>query len=140
GNDCCIVFYLIDEDELKSNEIFKHKQNIQNKNGKLIISKPCLEIILLAIFGNVINNPKISKKDVYDKLTKSLISNKIINKDEKYSKTSNIILEKIIKFLKRDEKCINDWINNISKLRLEENNIEFNNFNLIIKFLRSNNE
>lgn len=140
GNDCCIVFYLIDEDELKSNEIFKHKQNIQNKNGKLIISKPCLEIILLAIFENVINNPKTSKKDVYDKLTKSLISNKIINKDEKYSKTSNIILEKIIKFLKRDEKCINDWINNISKLRLEENNIEFNNFNLIIKFLRSNNE
>mgnify|MGYP003552720119 CR=1 FL=1 len=23
GNDCCIVFYLIDEDELKSNEIFR---------------------------------------------------------------------------------------------------------------------
>ena len=96
--------------------------------------------IILAIFENVINNPKILKKDVYDKLTKNLISNKIINKDEKYSKSSNIILEKIIKFLKHDEKCINDWINNISKLRLEENNIEFNNFNLIIKFLRNNNE
>lgn len=140
GNDCCIVFYLIDEDELKSNEILKHNQNIQNKNGKLIISKPCLEIILLAIFENNINTSTISKKDVYKGLTRVLISHKIINKDEKYSKSSNIILEKIIKFLKHNEKCINDWINNISKLRLKENDIEFNNFNLIIKFLRSNNE
>lgn len=137
GNDCCIVFYLIDKDDLSNDKIFKHDKNIQNKNGKLIISKPCLEIIILAIFENVINNPKISKKDVYDKLTKSLISNKIINKDEKYSKTNNEVQEKIIKFLKNsNKKYLNKWIDNISKLKFKEDNIEFNNFELIIKFLK----
>lgn len=136
GNNCCKVFYLIDVDSLAKDKISLHNKNIENKNGKLIISKPCLEVILLAVFEGNINVSTISKKEINDKLTKSLISNKIINKNEKYSKSNNETLEKIIKFLKGNKEFVNNWINNISKLSLKENNIEFNNFEVIIKFLK----
>lgn len=136
GNNCCNVFYLIDVDSLAEDKISLHNKNIENKNGKLIISKPCLEVILLAIFESNINVSTISKKEINDKLTKSLISNKIINKNEKYSKSNNDTLKRIVKFLENNSEFVNNWINNISKLSLKENNIEFNNFELIIKYLK----
>ena len=137
GRNCCIVFYLIDNENIEKDKIIEHNKNIKNKNGKLIISKPCLEIILLAIFKNNINVSTLTKNDLFKKLTRVLISKKIINKDEKYSKSDNKILEKIINFLEKDgNEYIKNWIKNISKLKFEENNIEFNNFDLIIKYLK----
>ena len=99
GNKCCVVFYIIDVDHLDKNQIWNHCRNIENKNGILIISKPCLEIILLSIFENNLNIETITKDDIYQRLTKALIEKKIINKDEKYSKTNNSSLIKLLKFL-----------------------------------------
>lgn len=99
GRNCCIVFYLIDQDDIKIRFIQKHYKEITNKNGILIISKPKIEIILLAIFQEVVN---YTKKDVDKKLNESLIKHKLISPTRKYSKSNNSSLKKIIDYLEKD--------------------------------------
>lgn len=137
GTDCCQVFYLIDQDNIKIESIKKHNKEIQRKNGILIISKPKIEIILLAIFQEVVN---YTEKEIDKKLTESLIKHKLISATGKYLKSNNSSLKKIIDYLEKDHnnKKINFWINNLKKIQLTEHNIKFNNFISLIEYLKGN--
>ncbi|MDE5599928.1 MAG: hypothetical protein K2I49_03230 [Ureaplasma sp.] len=106
---CCNKFLIIDKDEKTQEEIKVFKNNLP-PGYTLIISNPCFEVVLYALF-NVIES-KLTNTIIENKLSKELYEK--YNFKYKHDKDSAI---KIIEILKEDKKLVKKWFNNMKKLK-----------------------
>ncbi len=123
-NSCCLTqFIIFDKDKREESFI----NNLKNKYGneKIIVTYPCLEIVLLNVFKPCASM-NISKKELHEQLNKEL---KKINPSLEYKHTQNIIGIFIKQLLNKQTYL--KWKSNLIKLK--ENGVS--NFIEIIEFL-----
>lgn len=110
---CCKQFIVIDKDNLDDKFINKIEDHTKNVKGKLIITNPCFELLLISLFKNVKNvktnnlqnelneflniDKKISKLDLVEKTLKKVFEQK--NKEETLK-----LFENNLKILKESNK------------------------------------
>lgn len=120
--NCCTKFLVLDKDE-KTEEDIKRLNDILPTNYVLIISKPCIEVVLYGMFN--VTEANLSNKVIEEKLCKEL--HKKYNFVYKHNEESII---KIIEILREDKELLNKWLKNISKL----NEIGHSNFYYLIQY------
>lgn len=124
---CCLTqFIIFDKDKREQDFI----EGLKNKYGneKIIVTYPCLELVLLNIFKQTTSG-NISKKELEDQLTKEL---KKKNKSFEYKHSQNIV--KIFINILRDKETYLKWKSNLKQLK--QNGVS--NFIDVIEFIENN--
>lgn len=119
NSDCCKKFIIIDKDKIPTDTINKLKSC---KKITLILSEPCMEIILYSIFNKT--ESILTKEIIEYKLNEKLKQYKIkYNHDPESAK-------KIFDIFDDNENLKENWIKNIEELNKDNksNLIEFINF------------
>lgn len=116
-DNCSKTILIFDYDDIKNIEEYKKKDCLA------IISKPSIEIVLLAIFN--VPESEISKKDIEIKL-----NNFLKKYDIKYNHNIESLV-KILNLIESNNKLFNDWIKNLQKLK----ELNKSNFIELYKFL-----
>lgn len=124
-NKCCFQIVVMDVDDISDADKYRKKQN---ENNLIIISDPCLEVVLYAIFE--VCDAELDKKTLEQKLNQKLKDCKLEYK-HKLSDLKNICM-----WLENNPEKINQWFKNLEKL----NELEKSNFIEIINFLRKYNK